>query len=178
MHRTLKSSIAGLLCGLSAYAPVTAAGTLSLTIPGGSYAVEVESFRELRFHGVIRQQYDFSCGAAALASLLSYHYDHPVGEQPVFAAMFEHGDQARIRTDRFSLLDMKRYLETLGLAADGFRISLELREVGAPAIALIDTDGFNRDSEWAARPRAPLGEAISRAELASFTLALPRPGGS
>ena len=106
---------------------------------GGSYSMGVTSIKEARFRRVVKQQYDFSCGSAALATLLSYHYDTPVGEQDVFVSMFEAGDEQKIRTEGFSLLDMKTYLEGNDFQANGYRISLDkLMEVGVPAIVLIN----------------------------------------
>jgi hypothetical protein len=58
--------------------------------------------------------------------------------------MYAHGDQAKIRREGFSLLDMKRFLQTRGFDADGFRQPLEkLREEGLPAIALITENGYH-----------------------------------
>ena len=105
--------------------------------------IKVRSLKEARFTRVVKQQYDFSCGSAAVATLLSYHYDKPVSETQVFKEMFAVGDQKHIERYGFSLLDMKRYLESHNFVADGFRISLSrLRELGVPAIALIQVKGY------------------------------------
>lgn len=110
---------------------------------GGSYAVNVMSWRDIPFRTVVRQQYDFSCGSAAVATLLRFHYGRDVSETMAFRAMYEAGDQAKIREIGFSMLDMKRYLESIGYRADGFRISLDrLAEMRVPAIALITRDGY------------------------------------
>jgi predicted double-glycine peptidase len=110
---------------------------------GGPANIEVVSIKEARFQTVIKQQYDFSCGSAALASLLSFHYDRPVTELEVFKAMYDVGDQQRIQAYGFSLLDMKRYLESIGLRSDGFRVDLErLERAGVPALVLINTHGY------------------------------------
>jgi hypothetical protein len=99
---------------------------------------------ELKFKSVVRQQYDFSCGSAAVATLLTHHYEDPVSELTVFKDMYEHGDQARIREAGFSMLDMKNYLEANGYQADGFRVSLDkLKQVGVPAIVLTNDDGYS-----------------------------------
>lgn len=119
------------------------AGSNSVRIAGGLLSIPVISVRESRFKSVIQQQFDYSCGSAALATLLSFHYGRPTTEAQTFEKMFEVGDQDAIRTFGFSLLDMKNYLDTIGLRADGFRISLDdLNEAGIPAIALIDTGGY------------------------------------
>lgn len=120
------------------------AGAVWLPGAGGArFLVPVTSFKEARFRTVVRQRFDFSCGSAAVASLLSYHYQDPVTEQQVFTAMYERGDKAKIRSEGFSLLDMKFYLEERGYRADGYRISLDkLASTGIPAIVLISADGY------------------------------------
>jgi predicted double-glycine peptidase len=131
----------GFLASMSAHA--LAAGTV--TVPGtfGGFQVAVSSMQDMRFRGVVRQRYDFSCGSAVVASLLTHHYGIPTAERQAFERMYAVGDQERIRRLGFSMLDMKRYLTELGLKADGYRLSLDvLEELGVPAIALIETKGY------------------------------------
>ena len=111
---------------------------------GGTYAVPVASMKEVRFSATVRQQYDFSCGSAALATLLTHHYGFAVNEQIVFKEMYDRGDQQKIRREGFSLLDMKRYLEAHGFQADGYEAELDkLAAVGIPAIVLLRENGYN-----------------------------------
>jgi len=111
---------------------------------GGAYSVPVKSIKEARFAATIRQQYDFSCGSAALSTLLTHHYRYPVTEDKVFEEMFRRGDQAKIKIEGFSLLDMKRYLEAHGFESDGFQEPLEkLAAANIPAIVLINESGYN-----------------------------------
>jgi predicted double-glycine peptidase len=113
-------------------------------ISGGIYQAPVTSLRDMPFRTVVRQQYDFSCGSAAIATLLTHQYGAPTTEREVFEQMYAHGDQAKIRREGFSLLDMKRFLHTRGFEADGFRQPLDkLREEGLPAIALITENGYH-----------------------------------
>ncbi|MEO1137785.1 MAG: cysteine peptidase family C39 domain-containing protein, partial [Pseudomonadota bacterium] len=64
-------------------------------------------------------------------------------ETDAFKAMWEVGDQDRIRELGFSLLEMKRYLESINLRADGFKLTLDrIQEIGVPGIALIDVRGY------------------------------------
>ncbi|MDZ4777210.1 MAG: C39 family peptidase [Alphaproteobacteria bacterium] len=110
---------------------------------GGNYTFGVMSWRDIPFRTVVRQQFDFSCGSAAIATLLRFHYGREVSETMAFRAMYEAGDQAKIREIGFSMLDMKRYLESVGYRADGFRISLDrLAQMRVPAVALITRDGY------------------------------------
>ena len=122
------------------------AGAAMVTVPGtfgGSFNVKVTSLKEARFRTTIRQQYDFSCGSAALATLLTYHYEDQLGEPEVFKAMYDAGNQEKIKRDGFSLLDIKKYLQARGYRADGFRTTLDkLAGAGVPAIVLINHNGY------------------------------------
>ncbi|MEQ5836035.1 C39 family peptidase [Marinobacter sp. NFXS9] len=130
--------------GLVAVSPLALAGTVRLPGLGGDMPVKVMSFQERRFLTVVQQQYDFSCGSAALASLLTYHYGHPVSEQTVFRSMIAVADEEKVRQQGFSMLDMKHYLESQGFQADGFRMGLaDIRDkVRIPLIVLLDMNGF------------------------------------
>jgi len=110
---------------------------------GGSFTVSVTSWRDIPFRTVVRQQYDYSCGSAAVATMLRFHYGLAVNEAEVFQSMYERGDQARIRSVGFSMLDMRTYLESRGFRADGLRLSLDrLATLNVPAIALITHDNY------------------------------------
>lgn len=131
-------------CLLLAMPSLSLAGVV--TVPaatGGDLFVKVKSLKELRFRTVIKQQFDFSCGSAALATLLAYHYEGKVTEQDIFKEMYEKGNQEKIRREGFSLLDIKNYLGAHGYRADGFRTSLDkLASIGVPAIVLINHNGY------------------------------------
>lgn len=109
----------------------------------GEYNVPVASILARKFTTVVRQQYDFSCGSAALATLLQYHYGLPRNETEVFVGMWREGDQAQIRRVGFSLLDMKRYLSQSGLRAEGYRVSLDaIAKRKLPGIALVTIKNY------------------------------------
>ncbi|MEQ1809223.1 MAG: C39 family peptidase [Terricaulis sp.] len=110
---------------------------------GGSFTVQVVSWRDIPFRTVVRQQYDYSCGSAAVATLLRFHYGLQVNESEVFQSMYAGGDQARIRSVGFSMLDMRSYLQSRGFQADGLRLSLDrLASLQTPAIALITHNNY------------------------------------
>lgn len=141
MTRGWSLVVAGLLmaCAMPALA-----GGLDLRAPyGASYTLRVTSLKEARFRTTVPQRYDFSCGSAATATLLSYQYGVPVNEEQVFVKMYTNGDQAKIRKEGFSMLDMRRYLQSRGFEADGFELPLDkLSEEGVPAIVLLNDRGY------------------------------------
>jgi uncharacterized protein len=214
---------------LSVAAPSAPAGEVALSAGvGGTMNVPVASFKERPFRTVVRQEFANSCGSAAVATLLTYHFERPTTEHDAFIAMWEAGDQERIQREGFSLLEMKLFLENLGYKADGFKVPLDkVRRVGVPVIVLVEPQGyrhfvvvkgirngwvligdparglmkmneadfmkiwtnglvfaihnadavgqqhFDSDREWAMMPSYDPKQAISRAGLASFTIALP-----
>lgn len=131
-----------LVAGLLGASPA-GAGTVWVPGPEGVSTPSVRSFQDRKFDRVVRQAYDFSCGSAALATLLTFHYEQPTTEQTAFRFMYERGDQKKIAQVGFSLLDMKNYLESQGYEADGYQAPLEtLQEASVPAIALITYRGY------------------------------------
>jgi predicted double-glycine peptidase len=111
---------------------------------GGSFSLPIDSMKQVRFGTIVRQEQDWSCGSAAVATLLTYHYNHPMTEAEALSAMFARGNQAKIRREGFSLLDIKRFLESLGYQANGFETSIDrLARVNVPAIVIINDNGYN-----------------------------------
>jgi predicted double-glycine peptidase len=109
----------------------------------GNFYFRLTSYSEIPFRTVIRQQFDYSCGSAALATLLRFQYGLAMTESDAFKAMYAVGDQQQIQKLGFSLLDMKKYLASIGYQADGYRVSLaDLAKAGVPAIALIQISSY------------------------------------
>lgn len=147
------------------------AGQLSIQGVAGAFSLPVKSLKEARWDTVIRQRYDFSCGSAAVATLLSYHYDMPHDEEQVFKTMFQAGDQDKIRKEGFSMLDMKRFLDSRGLNSDGFRVSLDqLIRIGVPVIVLVNTQNYKHFVVV----RGLRGDSILLADPALGSIAIPR----
>lgn len=139
----MRAALAALAVFALAAASPAFAGSMTVRGAQGNYTLHVTSLKEARFLTTIRQQYDFSCGSAATATLLTYQYGHPVSEVDVFMRMYEHGDQAQIRRLGFSLLDIRRFLQSQGFQADGFALPLEkLAAEKLPAIALLNENGY------------------------------------
>ncbi len=161
------------LISVLALLPAFAAQAADFSAGGASFVLPVTSMKEARFRTTVRQQYDFSCGSAALATLLSHHYDFPVTEQEIFRDMFVRGDQPRIRSEGFSLLDMKRYLATRGFTADGFEQPLDkLAQAGLPAIVLVADNGYRHFVVV----KGVQGERVLLGDPAGGTRALSRQG--
>ncbi|WP_321923365.1 C39 family peptidase [Burkholderia sp. BCC1998] len=143
MRQVAAACIAALAYALSV--PVAWADEMTVVDPAGAgYAMHVTSLKEARFKRTVKQQFDFSCGSAAVATLLTYQYDYPMTEQTAFAQMWENGNQEKIRQQGFSLLDIRRFLDAHGFVADGFELPLQtLARTHTPAIVLITEHGYH-----------------------------------
>jgi predicted double-glycine peptidase len=119
-----------------------APSALASAQPAG--ARQVRSIREIRGEQVVRQAWDLSCGAAAIATLLTYQLGRPVTERQVVTAMLRRTTPSLVRARLgFSLLDLKIYAATQGLGAAAFDdMTLDDLDGLAPAIVPIRWHGF------------------------------------
>jgi len=104
---------------------------------------------EMRERSVVVQKFDLSCGAAALATLLTFQFGDSVTEKEVTAGLIrrpeylEHPELVRVRQG-FSLLDMKRYVASRGYRGVGYG-NLEMSDLLdlAPIIVAVSPFGYN-----------------------------------
>lgn len=95
---------------------------------------------EIKYHNIIKQAYDYSCGSAALSTLLNYYMGEKYSEESVINGLIKYGDSELIAKNRaFSLYDMKRYIEAIGYEGNGYSGNIEdLRGLDKPGILAID----------------------------------------
>jgi len=120
------------------------AANLPYSLGGTQYNVAMQSMTELRYQNVVRQQFDLSCGAAAMATLLKHFYDRDISEAEIIEEMIAIGDTEEISKRGFSMLELKRFVESRGFVSEGFRIEDvgALTELKVPVITLIDSRGY------------------------------------
>jgi len=132
---------------LSAAGGASAERVWVATPTGGDnlYSVRVRSLVEMRFDKIVRQAYDLSCGAAALATLLTYFYGDETSEREVIEKAVEFGDAEKIGRSGFSMLELKHYAQQTGYVAQGFGIAevARLEQITIPYVTLIDVQGYN-----------------------------------
>ena len=93
---------------------------------------------------LVSQQFDYSCGSAALATLLNYHLGERFTERQVIQGLFAYGNLTRIRQRRaFSFLDMKRFVDAMGYHGAGYTAELEnLKDLDVPVILPITVNNY------------------------------------
>ena len=106
--------------------------------------VRIKPALQDQFRGIVRQAFDYSCGSAALTTLLNGYVGTQLNEQQIMNGLLEYGERDKIIERRsFSLLDMKRFVNALGLDSGGYRGEFEdLVKQGQPAIVPISYAGF------------------------------------
>ncbi len=106
----------------------------------------VKTWKAANRDHVVMQDYDYSCGAAALATLLNYYFEDPVSERTILRDIVNHLDKAAFDTrkeDGLSLLDLQQYAERQGYQAAGVRLSItELAKLKGPVLVYLEQPDF------------------------------------
>lgn len=131
-------------CVIGLAALIASAGTCAWAQPRA-----VKSMSEMRQERAVVQEWDLSCGAAALATVLHYGFGERVSEKFIAVGMMNREEYISrpeiIRAkEGFSLLDMQRFVELRGFKGEGLGgLTLDsLQEVGV-AIVPLRRHGYN-----------------------------------
>ena len=137
----------------------------------------VKSLLEMRHDRVTIQNWDLSCGAAALTTILNYAYDDPVSERDIAKALIardryvDNPGLVRAR-EGFSLLDLKRYVDARGYRGIGYgKLKLDHLIERAPIIIPIRSNGYSHFVVF----RGGQGNRILLAEPHPFSFGLRKP---
>src|SRR3954447_25725034 len=123
---------------------------LTGSVPAPALGLERgRSLLEMRQDRVVGQKWGLSCGAAALATLLTYEHHDTVSEREVALGLIGRPEYLAkpelVRTNQgFSLLDLKRFVQGRGYKGVGYgRLGLaDLAEL-APAIVPLRLNGYD-----------------------------------
>ncbi|KVU84676.1 peptidase C39 [Burkholderia ubonensis] len=141
-RRSLRIAVAfasGVWCGAAG----AQASIDTSTLVGVPITKHLQSIRDLRYRNVVNQQFDFSCGSAALATLLKYGYGIDIPETELIRRMMAFSMPEVVVRNGFSMLDMKKFVEALGLRGRGFRVGIDaLYHLQIPVLVLMDLDGY------------------------------------
>ena len=112
---------------------VTMAEEAAWSVPTGAKETIVKrhTLKELRDQYVVKQQLDYSCGAAALATLMVHYYGENTSEKEILELLntrletMTKEEQARKTRIGFSLLDLKIVAQQKGYRAAGFKLTVD-----------------------------------------------------
>ncbi|AUB82786.1 hypothetical protein THSYN_18805 [Candidatus Thiodictyon syntrophicum] len=103
------------------------------------------SLKEIRERGVVMQQWESSCAAAAVATVLTYGFNDPVSERLAAARMLELTAPAKVKArGGFSLLDLQHFVTGRGYRGSAYQhLGFDdLRVFHAPIVP-INQHGYN-----------------------------------
>lgn len=93
--------------------------------------IKVQSWKERRDFNIVKQDLDFSCGAASVATLLNNFYGQKLTEEEVLEKL----DKEQMRA---SFEDIRRIMPDLGFEAKGYALSFEqLAQLKIPVIVYL-----------------------------------------
>jgi len=102
--------------------------------------------KQIRDRYVVKQQLDYSCGSAAMATLMLYYFGERTSEQAILDRLFAplNEKQKKIKAKRgFSLLDLRNVAQSMGYEAAGFKLSThQLSHLSAPVIVHLEAEGY------------------------------------
>ena len=135
---------------LNPFYPIQSVPPKELSLVAGTRSVpltlrqDIKTRAEFSDAHIIKQQFDYSCGSAALATLLNYYLGEKLTEKQVIDGLVEYGDKTQIeRLRAFSLLDMKRFVEKLGYHGTGYKADIaDLKALGKPCIVPVEIFGY------------------------------------
>ncbi len=108
--------------------------------------VPLKSMKDLRDKDLVKQRLDYSCGAAALATILRYGFGDEVKERDILIELFDllsEDEEGLRRKEGFSLLDLQHVAQARGYKAQGFRLAPQyLPKLGGPVIVFIEPRGY------------------------------------
>jgi predicted double-glycine peptidase len=109
-------------------------------------ATPVRSWKDLRDENVVFQRFDYSCGAAALATLMRYYFGDDTSEEMILAGILGPMTEVELRdreANGLSLLDLDTYAERAGYQAVSARLSYgSLVELAGPVIVYLEEEDY------------------------------------
>lgn len=117
----------------------------SIDVKGQRFDLPVKTLKDLRNRQLLRQQYDYTCGSAALATILNHQYGVRVTEDAVINGIMAMGkSEEEAREEGFSLLDLQKYVESLGFKGTGLG-KMEIKDLMAyrvPSVVPVNFGGY------------------------------------
>ena len=120
---------------------LAACGSNSMPVP-----LRPLSLLALRYEATIPQQFDYTCGAASIATILTYYWDLPTSETQVIDVLkqrYSLEEIARRRETGLSFDDLIFAAARLGFEAQGAQVAAdELPKLRGPAIIQLVNSKF------------------------------------
>ena len=110
------------------------------------FVKSVKTWEELLKQNVVMQRFDYSCGAASLATLMNYYFQDTVTEGEIIKDILSQlpEEQGKNRQEiGLSLLDLKLYAQRKGYQAVGVKLKFTaLKKLKGPILVYLEKDGY------------------------------------
>ncbi len=107
---------------------------------------KVTSWKQLNEQNVIMQRFDYSCGAASLATVMKYYFNEDVSEQKLLDYIketFDKQEYTRIERDGLSFLELEKISRSRGYQSASVRLKLPaLLELSGPVIVFLSRNEY------------------------------------
>lgn len=119
--------------------------TIPLTINNGKIYKKVKTWKEIRDENIVKQQYDYSCGSGALATLMKIGFGEDIAEEDIIKLILKDKNQGEIQDiikNGYSLLDLKKVAEKKGYFGEMYRLKLShLYQLRGPVLIYFEPHG-------------------------------------
>lgn len=106
----------------------------------------VTSWKALNEKNVIMQKYDYSCGAASLATLMTYYFGDKVSEQELInyiKELFTREEYGKIEEDGLSFLELEKISRSRGYLSASVNLKISaLKQLSGPVIVYLQTKNY------------------------------------
>ena len=146
----MKLSIYTLLCVamwlVSGCANISEPHPVALSSDGLHFKKPVKTWKDFLEQNIVMQQFDYSCGAATLATLMQYYFQDDVTERDILENIVKHlndKDFENRKKEGLSLLDLKEFAERRGYQAVGVKLKFSvLPKLRGPILVYLETSEY------------------------------------
>lgn len=132
------------MCGLAG------CGTLPLLSNGGHFISttdkKVQSWDELNKKNIVMQQFDYSCGAASLATVMRYYFDDDVTEKSLMDdinSIFSDKEMKVIEETGLSFLELEKIAQHKHYQTASVRLAVSaLKKLEGPVLIFVEPNGY------------------------------------
>ena len=122
-------------------------GGIDQSWSGNAITSRPQSYLDLKYQHVVRQQRDFTCGAASLATILKHHFGMPVTEGMLFWMLVKRYEPEELKKkaeEGLSFEDLSFVAESLGFETQAAIIEAsELEKLNGPVIIQLNLKKFD-----------------------------------
>lgn len=108
------------------------------------------SWKEIKENGVIMQKYDYSCGPAAMAHIMGYHFASPFTEKDFMDRankILSAQEISEAKQKGLSMFNLKTIAESFGYSVAGLKIPFgSILSANIPVVIYVEDAGFKHFS--------------------------------